>query len=72
MASAVPLQGFEDSKFMWKVQRLAEFALHNLIGRLEGGELTELRSVIASEAVDRKNASDSETSRWWIKRLSRF
>jgi hypothetical protein len=60
MASAVPFQGFEDSKFMWKVQKMAdgEFVLLNLGGRLEGRELTELQNVIASESADRKIALD--------------
>src|ERR1700722_19981988 len=60
MASAVPLQGLEDSMFMWQVQKMAEgeFVLLNLGGRLEGRELTELQSVIASESADRKIALD--------------
>jgi len=45
---------------MWKVQKMAEgeFVLLNLGGRLEGRELTELQSVIASESADRKIALD--------------
>jgi ABC-type transporter Mla MlaB component len=60
MASAVPLQSLEGWKFMWKVQKMAEgeLVLLNLGGRLEGRELTELQSVIASESEDRKIALD--------------
>jgi anti-anti-sigma regulatory factor len=45
---------------MWKIQKMAdgEFVLLNLGGRLEGTELTELQSVIASETANRKIALD--------------
>ncbi len=45
---------------MWKVQKMTdgEFVLFNLGGRLEGRELTELQSVIASESPGRKIALD--------------
>jgi hypothetical protein len=45
---------------MWKVQKMSEgdFVLLNLLGRLEGKELTELQSVIAAESEDRKIALD--------------
>jgi|ERR1700678_876110 hypothetical protein len=47
-------------KFMWKVQKMAEgeFVLLNLGGRMEGSELTELQSVIASVPAGRKIALD--------------
>ena len=45
---------------MWKIQKMAEgeCVLLNVGGRLEGRELTELQSVIASESKDRKIALD--------------
>jgi ABC-type transporter Mla MlaB component len=45
---------------MWKAQKMAdgEFVQLNLGGRLEGSELTELQSVIASESADRKIVLD--------------
>jgi hypothetical protein len=45
---------------MWKVQKMAEGerVLLNVGGRLEGRELAELQSVIASESQDRRIALD--------------